>query len=802
MNTMNPSHSRPSPSLGNISLDPKHAAEHLSSANKAVRVFDMDDLGYNYLNVSLNNKAEVKKRSQIKSDSKSIQNYTNHSNSMISVRSAAPDAVPVSSSVCGDDGSGHGYGHGYRTNASGFPIHTRSSRAPVNTSSSHSRQEYHSQRESRSASAGRFTLPSRTDNINRNWTPSPSNDTSNAEPSHVSECLDRKQSSPSTGDYSDPSRLHSLSSAAVAAAAADGATPMSGPTKRVISSDVYTKSPYSSQPNTPADSAFIEWAKLQPTQVVVRSMEQQGVRADVGTDDAGNTLIHGACETGNLSLVHHLYELYPAGKLSHPNHSGLCPIHVACQRGMLHVVKFLLSNGYVSAGLTTTDGRTCLHLATQGNYPDLVMYLVDIMPQESLWISNSCGLSAMHIACMENYMEVVKVLTSAPGADLSFPDGEGRSSLDIACYFGHISLVKFILSLPREVRPDVRTGSTTNGYTCLHWACINQQYVVIKHLVQEEHLLTRARDRNGHTADQLVDDAVVSFILSQYQCVTMSENHSLSEKDKIEQQENIVNTESSSVGGASLESPSTSSNPRFRSKPYIPPSNPTFLPPKPNDDKYVPKVKLDMPADKKKKKVVRDSEWIKHDHVDTQSSTDKCNDPPTATEVGDHKSEILSFPSSENEEDSVLFTLVVNESNIPKLEGMLGVAPNIKRDVRSIKDSTSGNSLLHTACQCEYLSTIQFLVEGVGSDVNSANNEGQTSLHCAVASERVLNVRYLVKYCGAALDVKDNGGRTPMDLCMELPEGTNREELKRILSKAHGKPASQRTKISIPTFSP
>jgi len=398
----------------------------------------------------------------------------------------------------------------------------------------------------------------------------------------------------------------------------------------------------------------------------------------------------------------------------------------------------------------------------------------------------------------------------------------------------------------------------------LHWACANHQYAVIKHLVQEERVNTSARDTNGLTPDKVVDDAVVSFLVTGSSVHIQGPSSSRNDQSEspsvapwagvsLRKSGRSVNEEASQA--TPEPAPKCSSSPsRFKNKPYVPPTNPTFLPPKPADEaklaasrerslsKMKAKEQVDVPGKRwdchgfqshsagaasepvksgvgqptekppvKRLSIDKDN-WIKPSEDDVpkyKGENDAREVIRAAVENDSQSSDEESADSNPvpattiaaaKQDESVLFDWVKLDSKVAELENFLGITPNIKVDVNKISDGDTGDSLLHVACVSGHLAIAQLLVEGVGSDVNRVNNEGKTSLHCAIASERVLIVRYLVKYCGAALDIKDKSGKTALDLCNEMPRNSNTEEITRIVSKAQGKSVEKRTKINLPVF--
>ena len=120
-------------------------------------------------------------------------------------------------------------------------------------------------------------------------------------------------------------------------------------------------------------------------------MDSEGVNPVEGVDANGNTLLHSACEVGNLSIVHYLRETFPAMDCSRMNSSGLQPLHVACEKGMLHVVMYLVNNEVTDPSACAIDGRSALHVAAASGCTAVVSFLLTAMPQHMLSRTESRG---------------------------------------------------------------------------------------------------------------------------------------------------------------------------------------------------------------------------------------------------------------------------------------------------------------------------------------------------------------------------------------------------------------------------
>ena len=138
-------------------------------------------------------------------------------------------------------------------------------------------------------------------------------------------------------------------------------------------------------------------------------MQTQRFRLDRGSDANGDMLMHHSCDVGNLSLVIFICDRYPIHSCNVPNTQGLYPIHIACQRGYIHIVRYL--SGKFPLSLLTTQSSssalswTPLHFAVSNSSPagrdvdyrsergadDVVCYLLSVLPPHEVWIPDERG---------------------------------------------------------------------------------------------------------------------------------------------------------------------------------------------------------------------------------------------------------------------------------------------------------------------------------------------------------------------------------------------------------------------------
>ncbi len=59
---------------------------------------------------------------------------------------------------------------------------------------------------------------------------------------------------------------------------------------------------------------------------------------------------------------------------------------------------------------------------------------------------NSVGWTALHIACICNHPDVVKILTQHDGIDVNVQDTSNYTPLHLACWYGHLKCVQVLMA--------------------------------------------------------------------------------------------------------------------------------------------------------------------------------------------------------------------------------------------------------------------------------------------------------------------------------------------------------------------
>jgi ankyrin repeat protein len=181
--------------------------------------------------------------------------------------------------------------------------------------------------------------------------------------------------------------------------------------------------------------------------------------------DGGTTLLFEMAKRGKIDAVKLLRKrgaLLEAASVDHRQTA----LHVACEKGHLEVVKFLLEEG---AGVNNADykGRTPLHLACSSGSASVVEVLLQ---KESEVKKDGTRNTPLHLAASKGFEKCVALLMKhqkESGGLLEIKNGEGKTALMLAAEANSYSCVTSLL----EGCPDsVVMAKDESGRTALHYS--------------------------------------------------------------------------------------------------------------------------------------------------------------------------------------------------------------------------------------------------------------------------------------------------------------------------------------------
>ncbi|XP_067668176.1 serine/threonine-protein phosphatase 6 regulatory ankyrin repeat subunit B-like [Haliotis asinina] len=233
-------------------------------------------------------------------------------------------------------------------------------------------------------------------------------------------------------------------------------------------------------------------------------------------DDEDNSVLHYACEGGNMTIVTHLIRDCDINK---KGRDSLTPVMVAALRGQKDVFNLLMSN---AADFTLVDDKdnSVLHYACQGGNTSIVQHLTNVCDINK---KRRDGRTPVMAAALHGQKDVFDLLVSS-AADLTLLDDKDNSVLHYACEGGNTSIVQHLIRVCdiNQKRRDGRTpvmDAALNGQksvfnlllsnaadltllddedNCvLHYACEGGNTSIVQHLIRVCDI--NKKDRNGRT---------------------------------------------------------------------------------------------------------------------------------------------------------------------------------------------------------------------------------------------------------------------------------------------------------------
>ncbi|XP_048244328.1 uncharacterized protein LOC125376359 isoform X3 [Haliotis rufescens] len=220
-------------------------------------------------------------------------------------------------------------------------------------------------------------------------------------------------------------------------------------------------------------------------------------------DTYGDSILHLACRGGNTAIVQHV--LSPSN-INIRGEYGWTAVMQAAVSGHQSVFDLLLSN-QADPTLVDTSGDSLLHLACQGGNTAIVQH---VLSPSNINIRGEYGWTAVMQAAVSGHQSVFDLLVSNQ-ADLTLVSTSGDSLLHLACRGGNTAIVQHVMS------PSIINSTGRHGSTAVMQAAVNGHQSVFDLLVSNQADLTLV-DTYGdsllHLACQGGNTAIVQHVLS------------------------------------------------------------------------------------------------------------------------------------------------------------------------------------------------------------------------------------------------------------------------------------------------
>ncbi|XP_021635645.2 ankyrin repeat-containing protein At5g02620 [Hevea brasiliensis] len=159
----------------------------------------------------------------------------------------------------------------------------------------------------------------------------------------------------------------------------------------------------------------------------------------------------------------------------------------------------------------TVNDDTVLHMATYAKEADLVLKLLDELPEhhlDKMTRQNGVGSTILHEAATNNYAIPIaeKLLKKAPGL-LGMRNNNGETALFRAARYGNTKMFKFLgskITQYDQVSQQFYLQRNIDKTTVLHIAIISQHFELARHIANEYKQLIGEKDSDEMTALQLL----------------------------------------------------------------------------------------------------------------------------------------------------------------------------------------------------------------------------------------------------------------------------------------------------------
>ena len=210
-------------------------------------------------------------------------------------------------------------------------------------------------------------------------------------------------------------------------------------------------------------------------------------------DSVGNTPLHVASYNGFLECVKLIIETSTVR--INPNLTNInkqTAVHLATKNGHRNVVSYLLSQAKCNPNIKDCDGNALLHIAGGNGELEFVKLIVEestvhVDPN----VSNQNKQTALHMACINGYMNLVEYLMAHTNCNPYLKDNDGNTALHIVCNSGNLEIARSI-----RIKCDA-----TNDYkqTGLHLACNKGHEHIVHWLLTDTKCNPNLKDKDGNT---------------------------------------------------------------------------------------------------------------------------------------------------------------------------------------------------------------------------------------------------------------------------------------------------------------
>ena len=225
---------------------------------------------------------------------------------------------------------------------------------------------------------------------------------------------------------------------------------------------------------------------------------------DIPLNEDGDCLLHIACQWGDEDIVKYLV-IDTKCIINTANCSGNTPLHVACYRKLLSIIRLFLERR-CSTNITNKKGETAqniplnedgdclLHIACQWGDEHIVRYLISDEKADPN-IQSSSGNTPLHTAAEYGQETAIIQLFSYKNCNPNVQNKEGDTPLHIAVRAGKSPVISQLLA-NEQLKFNVQNSK---GDTPLHIAVRVGKTPVVSQLIAHKHVNLNVQNNEGDT---------------------------------------------------------------------------------------------------------------------------------------------------------------------------------------------------------------------------------------------------------------------------------------------------------------
>eukprot|EP01080_Neovahlkampfia_damariscottae_P006598 gene6598-10761_t len=160
----------------------------------------------------------------------------------------------------------------------------------------------------------------------------------------------------------------------------------------------------------------------------------------------GSTVLHVACDKGDLSTLQWLMSK-PKIIANRRDKAGDTPVMLAGYKGHVKLVEFLMKKDLQSCRIRNEQNENLLHKAASGGHKQVIFLIASLSPVTCSAMMNETdlwGRTPLHQAVRDKQFQIVKTLLTM-GADMDTQDNSGNTPIHDAVKVQDSKIVKFLV---------------------------------------------------------------------------------------------------------------------------------------------------------------------------------------------------------------------------------------------------------------------------------------------------------------------------------------------------------------------